>query len=316
MRVGLLIIFLNVLFVLSKPDNKKCPKCKKPGFDQKCKSCGFAVSVVDPGTSSDSSSSTDSEESNGGGDNGGGGGGGNGGGDSLGGNGGDSLQSSPVLLPPISVQSFDYFKNGSIISKYRSCLKYDCNNLTICSLEQPPTIVYTKNTSCKYISKCKFKSAVFMSLYWITETHNISKRVQDSIESIYHLAIRSNCTIEQLIHFTVIHIYFNLIDIPVSRKSTSIYTSRTNKIPVSKQFDSFMKCIDELDQYGMNCFLNVLKKLRIITEYNQLTLRSIIKILNGNFKPSNDLEMNFLRIMNMYFVLSKEIFNFKEDVNK
>ncbi|ELA41451.1 uncharacterized protein VICG_01556 [Vittaforma corneae ATCC 50505] len=248
-----------------------------------------------------------------------------------------------ALLPPIAVKSFDYLRNGSIISRYRRCMKKNCNKFE-CEFKEP-FIFCTKKSLCKCLTKEQFCSAVHATIRIISGKRcvYIPEKAEAVIESIYCAAVECGATVEQLINFTAISLhnvylftYFprpnfydtsigcttrgllQLLSLNAYEKITSVseidYLQKPflldtfTRVTIHDEFRTFLRFYNNYDTYGIESFITSVHLLQS-REAELVNIKSAIEVLNGTYRPRNILEERVLHRFNIYFVLTNQIFS-------
>lgn len=248
-----------------------------------------------------------------------------------------------ALLPPIAVKSFDYLRNGPIISRYRRCMKKNCNKFE-CEFKEP-FIFCTKKSLCKCLTKEQFCSAVYATIRIIGGKRciYIPEKAEAVIESIYHAAVECCATVEQLINFTAIALhnvylftYFprpnfydanigcttrgllQLLSLNAYEKITSVseidYVQKPflldtfTRITIHDEFKTFLRFYSNYDVYGIESFITSVHLLQS-REAELVNIKSAVEVLNGTYRPRNILEERVLHRFNIYYVLTNQIFS-------
>lgn len=247
-----------------------------------------------------------------------------------------------ALLPPISVNSVDYLKNGKLISRYRKCIKKLCCKGDFECL--PPFVICTKKSLCSCLTKEQFVCAVLSTIRIIAGKRclNVPEMTECIVENIYCAAVESGATVEQLINFTSIALhnvymftYFprpnicnsnigcttrgllQLLSLNAYEKITSVseinYVQKPylldtfSSVSIHDEFRVFMRFYNNDELTGLDSFISSVHLLQS-QEAPLVNIKSAIEVQNGTYRPQNILEERVLNRFNIYYVLSSQIF--------
>lgn len=249
-----------------------------------------------------------------------------------------------TLLPPISVTSFDYLKNGALGSAYRKCVRKSCNRGLECEFKKP-FICCTKRSHCRYLPRDQYFRAVLNTIRRLGGNCAAvcPMKTEEVIESIYTAAVENNATVEELINFTSIalhniHLFkkfpavdrndteigkrcrglLQLLHITAYRAITDLCSTNYiaepylldtfSRMTIRDEFKLFLSCYNERQKWGIESFIDSVRLLRS-EEAPLVNLRAAAEILAGTYVAENILEARVLDRFKIYYTLSANIFH-------
>lgn len=252
---------------------------------------------------------------------------------------------SLALLPPISVKSVDYLRNGRAISKYRRAVRNSFDRFG-CEFELP-IIVRTKKNCCKLIRKDHFRSAVINTIKLLAGKRGdlISSKAHQVIDHIYEAACAADANVDQLINFTSIALFnmylFTCFTWPdpcrtaigtiprgllqlqsaIAYDNITSVSKKTNYVAkpyildyfndssIHDEFKTFLQFYSNLNFTGLDAFIRSIHLLQS-KEASHVTYAVAIEILTGTFRSKgSQIDEKIQNRFNIYFTLNQQIFN-------